>query len=406
MSLTPEELTFTGLSLVFLLLGIVLIASIVFSAFNPYDQIAISNSRKLAAIMSQQCVSGGSSPITFSFSLPQNVPVASNLLTVLPMWLMRNFGDPNYVLYYESYPPGDAIGWETYHFFQNRLYIILPDTNPKSTDGSWGINDVQQYVQQQKAAFSKQFPDRTVDASVVSNIILNDQYNGMDLYTQDSSSLLSNQVGSDKTVAAGSNVGGNQANVFFGFGSWDSAHGSSGSLADFTQEDYFRFQNYGGLPTVEKTLIKYESCGPDSLCLKTRSGVYRFPVSACDNKIKTVQFIYDVRQRASVTGTAALFFAAGGGSILWSAVKTVASRSIFAAAALTLTTLFEAAKPLATAFMGVKTADFSIASPCSLNNVVATYDKCDNANIPFDTDLLPCSGYIKYSLFSINSQTQ
>lgn len=452
-----EEATMTGLSLMFLLLGVVLIASIVMSTFNPYEQIAVANARKLAAIMNQACVSQGGSPIGFQFDLSQNVPVASNFLTVLPKWLMRNYGDPNYVLYYESFPPGEAIGWEVYHKFDNRLYVILDE----SFDGA-GIQKVQDYIEGSqgkeglKQKFSRENPAKQLEGVVVANLVLNDFYRGITVEKQDTSKQKTEELLGEKSkFGGGGGTGGGGASgsfesskeLFFGFGTWDSAQKSKdGKPTALDQEDYFRFKNYQALPTVQKTLIKYQSCGPYALCLKTRSGIYRFPLNACkNNNIKAVQLVYDARNRKAVYGVLGVFVlasfipvgAAGAGGttqLVLPGMGKIAGSSAGAVSLLSKVVgvikpvikqtgkfvwkhpliggslasegIFNVAESLLSAMLSMKSGNLVLASPCHITDAQVVVTSCKDAAIPNSWDYKPCSGYIKYPIFNVDKETE
>ncbi|MBI4170128.1 MAG: hypothetical protein HY514_00395 [Candidatus Aenigmarchaeota archaeon] len=432
---TIEELTLTALSLVFLLLGVVLIASIVFTAFNPYEQVAIANTRKMAAIMNQACVAGeGSAAIEFDFDLQQNVPIGSNFLTVLPKWLMRNYGDPNFVMYYESFPPGEGIGWETYHQFDHRLYIILDN----SFDGKGIDSEVDPYVMRRIDEFQRQNPDKILEGTVVANIMLNDLYKGITTEKKDKSKEQAESVlGKKKTIEpGGGGTGGGGASgelspekLFFGFGVWDSRKNikeGTTEREDFLyQEDFFHFKNYRGLTSVEKTLIKYESCGPNSLCLKTRSGVYRFPLNNCAGKIKTAQLVYDVRNRKTVYGgviAAAVVIGLAGPEIaaVGSSISGFLSKlgSVFriipgSGALITVGKVsfvvdvaYKGAEWFAVAMLGLKTGNLALASPCHIDSAQVYISSCTIADIPNSLNYKPCASYIKYPIFNVNKETK
>lgn len=443
-----EEMTMTALSLVFLLLGVVLVASIIYSAFNPYEQIAVANTRKLAAMMNQVCISESAAPVEFQFDLPQNVPMGSNFLTVLPKWLMRNYGDPNFVLYYESYPPGEAIGWEVYHKFDNRLYMLLDE----SFDGK-GIEALKEHAAKKGKEFVLQNPDTVLEGSVVANIILNSEYSGITTDKYDFNKIYQQEALNDE-IRKGRKAatGGTPEEKFFAFGAWESAksdpagEGNPISLEE-RKEDYFRFKNYQGLPTVQKSLIKYESCAPGSLCLKTRSGVYRFPLKNCAGKdnFKTVQLVYDARNRKAVYGilgalAAATFIPAAAASgpaqlVLPGMAKiagTAKSVSIFskvvgiakialgkpvgfiwrAGSLGKLTVVSGAAEGIEYvtekflgAMLSLKTGDLALASPCSITEAKVAYDQCNDPEIKNSLNYKPCSSYIRHPTFEVDKKT-
>ena len=268
-----SEMTFTMLSLLFLLLGVVLIASIIMSTINPYEQITFANTEKLRAAMDQAC-SGRS--VTINFDMPQNTPGFTGLFTVMPIWMMSTSGDPNYVLYYESFPAGDATGWEVYQTMQNRVITYLPAGYEGKT-----YDDVKNYVN----AVVQKSKDKNVgliEGVIINNIILNDKYRS-DFY-------LGDKLSTSNGVGGGGGFGGGGAS-----GTWDQTNENLKKFGEWKTDEgsnVFKFNNYAGLTTFEKSSIKYATCGENSLCLKTRDGVYRFPLAQCSN-IKNVQLIYD-----------------------------------------------------------------------------------------------------------------
>lgn len=268
-----EEVIFPAVSLVFLLLGIVLLASIIFSAFNPYDQIAFANTEKLRAAMDETCFKGGQEVRLNKFDLQQNTPPAwaTGLFTILPRWLIKSGGDPNYVLYYESFPAGEATGWEVYHDLQNRLIVPLPE----GYDGKAGY-DVNAYVEQVVQNYRTR-DSSSISAVVINNIILSEGFRPDFIFqagtSETGSSFIGGPVPEKKT----------QEEKFFGYGKWKNSGAG---------DDQFLFSNYMSLTGMEKTAIKYMPCGANSLCLKTKNGVYKFPLRECKD-IKSVQLVYD-----------------------------------------------------------------------------------------------------------------
>ena len=414
---TAEELTMTGLSLVFLLLGVILIASIVLSAFNPYEQIAVGNARKLAAVMNQACVSG-TEAIKLDLALPQNVPIGSNFLTVLPKWLIRKSGDPNYVIYYESFPPGEGIGWETYSDFDHRLYVMLPEKDPGREDGQWGIESAGEYVKERMNAFRTSNPQITLEGAVAANIVLNDRYSGIEL-TKVETKLADTEgfLGKNSPFGRGGDSGRGGTGTdfgspskFFGFGSWDSAKSDpQGQQLPATEEDFFRFRNYEGLPAASKSMIKYESCGPYALCMKTRDGVYRFPLKNCQGKgekedIKTVQLVYDARASRSIDAIEKIPVSVGKAfigifALKWKTPIPLGGGKLLGIG-LVADALYEQFKSYAGAFYSIKTGDFLLASPCSINKAEVRVAECKSAEGGYLSNYNPCEAYINYTIFS------
>jgi uncharacterized membrane protein YgcG len=277
-----SEMTFTMLSLLFLLLGVVLIVSILMSTINPYQQITFANTEKLRAAIEQAC-SGRDT--TINIDLPQNTPKFTGVFTVMPIWIITASGDPNYVLYYESFPIGEGTGWEIYQTMQNRLVTYLPDGYG---GGDKNYEDVQKYAEEViKKARAKNAG--FIEGVIISNIVLDDKY--------DSSFYLGEGRAAGEGIGGGGSFGGAGAS-----GTWEQQKENLNKLGKWKYVDektngpsvgdnVFKFNNYAGLSTFEKSAIKYEACGENSLCLKTRNGVYRFPLRGCRD-IKAVHMIY------------------------------------------------------------------------------------------------------------------
>ena len=291
-----SEIIYTMMSLLFLLLGIVLLISILMSTINPYDQTAFANVEKLRAAMNNVCLTGND--ISMSFDLPQNTPTFTSVLTVMPIWIIRTNGDPNYVLYYESFPPGDATGWEIYHGMQNRLIGPLPDGYG---GGDKNSNNVLDYVKNLKDAWNSRvatadIPSKDLEGIIINNIVLGGERS--DYYFGQSTQAISAGSGNNGGASGGAGGGTSFDSPPLTYGDWRQKD-SNGNPQ--TGDNEFVLKNYKGLTSFEKTSIKYEPCGSNSLCLKTRDGVYRFPLEQCKNeRIKYVEMVYDARNRKAI----------------------------------------------------------------------------------------------------------
>jgi hypothetical protein len=406
-----EELMIFGIKIVFLLLGILLLISILMSKIDPYKQIAYSNVQQLKAAMNEACFIPGK-PVEVSFQLPQNTPMLSSLLTFAPKWITRTSGDPNYVIYYEMFPPGEAIGWEAYHEFQNKVIIYTNDPN--------NVKNKKLQILNEYAA-----NNRPLDGIMLGNVLLDGRYD-IALYDKNSENK------NDQSIAG--NIEQNSGSI----GSTDNKKKSkwpgSWKEGNIDKYDVFSFSNYLGMSNFQRTAIKYQACGVNSLCLKTRDGVYRFPLEQCKD-IKYVGLSYDDRNRiAGYTIPAAVALAAvgaggaaggaassgtvlvGGGEAGAAAVAsgakltaispgvyavesagTIKGISVSSGIARTAENLFKIAPTgvkietgaaagygiakLGAAYLGnfidYKSSDFYLASPCSINQVTIEKTKCD-----------------------------
>jgi hypothetical protein len=369
-----EEVIFPAMSLVFLLLGLMLLVSILFSSFSPYDQIAFANTEKLQSAINEACITNQPVKLgTFEFS--QNIPSMSWILTVLPRWLIRNSGDPNYIIYYQSFPPGEAAGWEVYHPFNNRLVVNLPD----GWDGKNG-NEVKAYVLKTAAEFTQKNPGQIIDAVVVGNIVLSGSFRSDFVFSASGSSFSPGGGNSGGSGASGTwePVGGpvtdpsSTGEKFFGYGQWK-----------FQSEDgipeegnnQFKFTNYMGLTNLERTLIKYQTCGINSLCLKTRNGIYSYPLTHCSNEIKGIYIAYDARSvQAAAKGAAWSLGSLASAAIVkripgFGAIKGIGFLGFSY-------TIEQAVKQFFIFALGFKISSLNIASPCLLKNVEIRERSC------------------------------
>lgn len=429
MTETIEEMTYTMLSLLFLLLGIVLIVSIVMSKANPYDSIAFANVEKLRASMNQVCFSG--SDVSIKLDLPQNTPKFPSLITIMPIWITRTNGDPNYVIYYESYPPGDAIGWEVYHQMQNRLITNLPDS---FGDGKKTSVDVNNYVDSVRTLWNTQvvqkseltLTSKTLEGIIINNIVLggprSDYYMGSaGSFSSGSGGRSGGGGGGASFDQSGTPVAGvgpeNALADAFKYGKWEKTDEQTGTPSD--GQNQFIFNDYRNLNSFEKTAIKYEACGENSLCLKTRSGVYRYPLEQCGgpNGIKSIQMVYDDRSNAVRFGTDAAIVVGGvisikvwgfGGALLKflgvslssgkSIIKFILTRPIVSTVIGTVA-YNTVGEWLAGAFLSYKVQDFNIASPCSVKQMTIKKTSCNNYDPGWMPDYALCKKYTTYPIY-------
>jgi len=358
-----EELIFIMMSLVFLLMGVFLIGSIIMSAYNPYDQITFANVEKLRSAINEACFTGGT--VKLSFEMPQNAPsgFVSSMFTIIPSWVMRTGGDPNYVLYYESFPPGEAIGWEVLHnYVENRLIVPLPENKEGLT-----FEEVKNYAKGVFDEFKLRAPDAVVDAVVINNIILDDTYRSDFVISRETK--ITTSTTADELFIAGRTEEGDEKRGFFGYGKWEG--------------DTYKFTNYLGLSPLEKTMIKYQPCGAHSLCLKTRNGVYKFPLDMCQD-IKKIDLIYDARGSAQDL----LKIAVGEVEII-GFIKGLFSK--FFPGFLSKTILIGGVTRGLDNFVGgflsyyvaFKYSDFNIASPCTIHEAYVYEHVCEQYNTGF-----------------------
>ncbi len=139
-----EETIFIVVEVILIVIFTVLLVRSVGAAFNPDKEVAVLNTELLRSKINEACLTR--QPVTLEkFSLTQPKPSKILGLTdFLPSFAISGSGaaDPHYVLYYESFPVGEAIGWEIYDKFETRFIApfdyskVKPDTPLKAKPGS------------------------------------------------------------------------------------------------------------------------------------------------------------------------------------------------------------------------------------------------------------------------------
>ncbi len=243
---------------------------------NPDKQVSYSNAEILRTSMERACLSD--EPVVVeNVEFPQ--PSPSKLwgaTDMLPRLSIQMSGDPHYIIYYESFPAGEAIGWEVYPKMNHRVVAPLPrDVDGLEyggeqcpADGKITMCEVENFIAKVKKEAAAEIESPGSSAAepvvVIPNIILDDAKKGKIADAEKPYNL----------------------------------PGSAGKWQDSYEEgkdNYYAFSNYMMLSTLDKSLIKYRSCGENSLCFKTRDGVYSLPLEACKNKIDYVELNYNSR---------------------------------------------------------------------------------------------------------------
>lgn len=213
-----------------LLLSLFVLGGFVKEGLQPFQADAETSVSLLAKEINEVCQSGSAKSI--EVSLPQSVAdvdlggvvIAKN---VIPRGLLSSRGDPNILLYYESFPPGEAISWELYHDFGKRavLYYQNPDAD--------SVRDEQLSVLERNALERLQY-----SSAVFANVPLKDRQKG-------------------------------GFNLIGDFGKWNK------------EGNRYVFDNYESLSPLNKTAVKYRLCGVNALCLKTPKQIIVYPLDKC-----------------------------------------------------------------------------------------------------------------------------
>lgn len=132
-----EDTIFIVIEIIMIAIFAVLLSRAVGAVFNPDKEVVTLNTELLRAKINEACQFKGNEVTIDKFALPQ--PKPSRIFGVtdfLPAYSISGSGaaDPHYVLYYESFPPGEAIGWEAYERFDTRF--IAPFDYAKVTGTS------------------------------------------------------------------------------------------------------------------------------------------------------------------------------------------------------------------------------------------------------------------------------
>lgn len=120
-----EDTIFIVVEMILIVVFAVMVVRAVGSVFNPDKEVVTLNTELLRAKINEACQFPGRAVKLDKFNLPQ--PKPSRILGItdfLPTYAISGSGaaDPHYILYYEAFPPGEAIGWEAY-LRQDTRYI-------------------------------------------------------------------------------------------------------------------------------------------------------------------------------------------------------------------------------------------------------------------------------------------
>ena len=123
------EAVFLIVGILFAILGILIILEVMSSIYVPETNLAVMNAQRLQSAINTVCVMPAMHEIEIEFTLPQKTMFSSALFAdlrafVLPLISMpiKLNGDPDYLLYYEAFPPGESQGWD---FLVDTDYIAL-----------------------------------------------------------------------------------------------------------------------------------------------------------------------------------------------------------------------------------------------------------------------------------------
>ncbi|MBI5060833.1 MAG: hypothetical protein HZB67_00805 [Candidatus Aenigmarchaeota archaeon] len=349
-----ERMAWLAVEIVLLVFATAALIKIMVALYNPDKQISYYNAEKLAAKMDEACLNEQAFTLD-RFTMSQPSPSKLwGISDIIPKTSINIGGDPNYVVYYESFPPGEAIGWEVYESMNYRIIapLIGPEQMTKD-DVAEFIKKVKSDATQEIRAIEDSLPDDqktgVVEPDVIiPNIILDDEKKGKIL---------------EKTENFPGTIG-----------DWE---------AKVEGEDYYIFNTYLVSGPLQKTTVKYRACGVNALCLKTKEGIYRFPLEHCKGKVDYVELNYVARDAdledilGPAGGIAAVRAGPGIAALLqkipslWTKILGIAGKKMIPFVGWTIA-IGDAWKAGIKIVAGYKVSDFYIASPCDISRPTVT----------------------------------
>jgi hypothetical protein len=305
----------------------------------------------------------------------------------MPIWIINTNGDPNYVLYYEAFPASDAVGWEVYQNMQNRLVV------PYNGGDGDTYEDVEKFMNDVEKK-AEELGVNPLEGIIINNIILN------------SNTIISQ--GERVEGGTGLQSGNELLSEIPDYGDWSNKdYDETPSAGD----NFYKFSNYMSLNAFEKSAIKYIPCGDHTLCLKTREGVYTFPLRNCNN-IKSVQLIYNGAGDENYEKTVAEIVGVKGSGTVRNFIKGLPFSGLLSKFLLLGKTvlLYDLVSDVIERHVSFKISNFGIVSPCSIDEAKITLTSCKKTQpeIPgyIDSVYEPCTNVIKYPLFQYDPNSE
>ncbi len=296
--------------------------------------------------------------------------------TILPRYQIQSSGDPNYLIYYESFPAGEAAGWDIYTGLQYR--VITPFDYRKFNANKLQAPDDIIKEPADVENFMKALHQHVADAGEE----LKTKAEENDLQITSADVFITNIVLSDslnvfpdqepEKPALGKEGEGN-------LGKWEIEElpdesgkpGNKGKINNrFKLTNVVIEQN-----ALERSLIKYRPCGDNAICLKTRDTVYKFPLSSACKDIKRIELLYDLDVQPEDIGNQLSIFIP---FYNWFKID-------------------DAAKSLIALMLTYKSSDFYLASPCKIPGTIQVEKiLCGTGEDPGNV----CKREISYPIYS------
>ncbi|MEM7815321.1 MAG: hypothetical protein QXF55_03195 [Candidatus Aenigmatarchaeota archaeon] len=227
------ELSMLIIEVAIVVIGLFVIWQLINTLWQPHRQIAFANAELLRMAIDDVCAGGTGTTKTISFDFPQPAIATIGLTNVISKVQMRTKTDPDYLIYYEAFPPGEGAAWEAFLELPRLAVAALTKRSVSDLD------------REAANLFAQLSSAQNVSAVALSNVMLSN----------------------------------------------DSLTGSIGHW----EGDFYKFDNYTARSVVEKSLVKYRACGAYSLCFKTKEGIYRLPLPSCENKKISLMALTNVR---------------------------------------------------------------------------------------------------------------
>jgi hypothetical protein len=260
-----EAMLMLIIQLVFgILIGLVIFLVLIQPFLASNDRaVNLLNVQMLASYIDEACATGTTFEIDkfeLRQSMPLNIPLLPDQSDPVYKFLLRQHlnqvsPDPQYMLYYEAFPPGEGVGWET---GTNLYYRVLVPTYSSNVDE---LPDLIDSVKQE-FALKKAGEDVEKTKFFINNIVLTTDLD------------LSTGLPVEEETTTG-------AKYIQNVGEWK-------------DETTFEYSNFLSMSIIDKSLTKYMPCGAYSLCYKIDDTVYVFPLENCRRSgIKYIEMFDD-----------------------------------------------------------------------------------------------------------------
>jgi len=381
---------------------------------NANLQVALLNTQVLKTKINEACITGSATMDGFQF--PQSLPpkvINSVFFNALGKLSINAAGDPHYVLYYEAFPYAEGVGWEVHQNLDNRMFA--PYKHPDDTGTGWSIGRAvfEEALEDHIIAVDRLYLERLGTAVpgtpeddvrqnhpqllsyprsvVITNIELTDLLGAVPAYSM--SKPAEQEEGEAPPI-----IEEQIRTATESFGEWE------------RDDTFFAFANYRGLNKLQQSSIKYRPCGDNTLCLKTREGVYTFPLGEECKNVDYIGIKYDSTESKWVrwgvplgivaTGGIALY-AMGAGSMaitvgkgLLNTIKTLIGYPVLAIPA-----GYAGARIysyVASWYLSYKKSDLYVASPCNIDGTLTVERvSCDRV----------CGKMVTYPIYKVNKDT-